>query len=137
MREVFLVSRHTALTSDVFRIARECSGRWHRAGQFACYAFEHPALALLEREVLANGQVRTPVNLFTAVLPTIREQPLDLSGTRAGQEEIVGARFFDETGRLQAIARSSVCPEAKIALLNPRHHAFAQIEWSRVRTGCR
>ncbi|WP_334108999.1 RES family NAD+ phosphorylase [Methylobacillus sp.] len=129
----FLLSPHKRLSAASFQQARRHHGRWHRTGQQACYGFEHPALAMLEREVITNGRCLMPLYLHEARLPDTQSAPLDLRQVRAGQEQAVGGRFFDNPPQLLAVSSSSVCAEGTIYLISPKHPDFEQIKWSCLR----
>ena len=89
----FLLSPRKRLSAASFQEARPYPGRWHRAGQQACYGFEHPALAMLEREVISGGRCLVPLYLHETLRYLFN--PVDLRQVRAGQEQVVGADSSD------------------------------------------
>ena len=129
----FLLSPRKRLSAASFQEVRPYPGRWHRMGQQACYGFEHPALAMLEREVISGGRCLVPLYLHEARLPDTYSNPVDLRQVRAGQEQVVGGRFFDNPPQLVAVSSSSICPEGAIYLISPKHPDFEQIKWSCLR----
>jgi len=130
---VWILSSLGALGHEHFLLPRSYPGKWHRVGQAACYGFEHPAVGLLEREVVTHGHIAAATNLYEAILPATGETVLDLGKCKAGQDRVIGGSFFD-SGNFVAFVPSSVCSEGKVFLINPRHAAFTRIQWIRVRS---
>lgn len=129
---VWIFSPVECLVRDHFLMPRPYAGKWHRSGQMACYAYEHPALGLLEREIAMRLPLDVPVFLYEAAVPMHEASIVELGQCRAGQERAAGGRFFD-SDHLIASVPSSACPEGRVLLINPRHPTFSLIELVRRR----
>ena len=117
------------------------AGRWHRAGERACYASEHPALAALEKLVWTDDNAVHARIEFVLVPLTLRpKRHLD----HVGEDELpsdwdapdhaeAGTRAFGTEWLAEGTAPvlsvpSVLLPMARNFLVNPLAPAFEELQ---------